>query len=116
MGAYRDAFYNSIYEIEQKDKEIEELKNIISKTKEDSLYKKIRAVKSCNNLRDLLQIRESVRRQIKEDKKKKTKTAIKRIANNKEWLLVYDIIINFKSYFDEAERIDSLLKHHRKRI
>lgn len=32
-------------------------------------------------------------KQIREDKKKKTKEAIKRIEKNKEWLFVYDLLL-----------------------
>ena len=34
-------------------------------------------------------------KQIKEDKKKKSKAAIKRIKNNKEWIFVYDLLLAF---------------------
>ena len=40
-------------------------------------------------------------KQIKKDKKKKSKAAIKRIERNKEWIFVYDLLIAFnevKSY------------------
>ena len=40
-------------------------------------------------------------KQIKEDKKKKSKAAIKRIEQNKEWIFVYDLLLAFnkvKSY------------------
>lgn len=40
-------------------------------------------------------------KQIKEDKKKKSKEAIKRIEKNKEWIFVYDLLIavnELKSY------------------
>ena len=40
-------------------------------------------------------------KQIKEDKKKKSKEAIKRIEKNKEWIFVYDLLIavnEVKSY------------------
>lgn len=40
-------------------------------------------------------------KQIKEDKKKKTKSALKRIERNKEWIFVYDLLLAFnevKSY------------------
>ena len=40
-------------------------------------------------------------KQIREDKKKKTKDAIKRIEKNKEWLFVYDLLLavnEVKSY------------------
>ena len=32
-------------------------------------------------------------KQIKEDKKKKSKAAIKRIEKNKEWIFVYDLLL-----------------------
>ena len=35
-------------------------------------------------------------KQIKEDKKKKSKAAIKRIEKNKEWLFVYDLLLAVK--------------------
>lgn len=34
-----------------------------------------------------------VLRQIKEDKNKKSKAALKRIENNKEWLFVYECLL-----------------------
>ena len=40
-------------------------------------------------------------KQIKDDKKKKSKAAIKRIEKNKEWIFVYDLLLAFnevKSY------------------
>ena len=40
-------------------------------------------------------------KQIKEDKKKKSKSALKRIEKNKEWLFVYDLLLavnEVKSY------------------
>ena len=40
-------------------------------------------------------------KQIKEDKKKKSKEAIKRIEKNKEWIFVYDLLLavnEVKSY------------------
>ena len=40
-------------------------------------------------------------KQIREDKKKKTKESIKRIEKNKEWLFVYDLLLavnEVKSY------------------
>ena len=40
-------------------------------------------------------------KQIKEDKKKKSKAAIKRIEHNKEWIFVYDLLLavnEVKSY------------------
>ena len=40
-------------------------------------------------------------KQIKEDKKKKSKFAIKRIEKNKEWLFIYDLLLavnEVKSY------------------
>ena len=40
-------------------------------------------------------------KQIKGDKKKKSKAAIKRIERNKEWIFVYDLLLAFnevKSY------------------
>ena len=80
------------------------------------IFKKLSSVNSYLSLKQLLKLRKTVKKQIAEDKKKKTKTAEKRIANNKEWLVVYDIIINFSSYAANIERIDSLAKHHRKRI
>lgn len=116
MGIYRDLIDDLKDELNQKDKKIEELKKIITKQKEDSLYKKIRGFKSSCAFTDLTKIRASVRRQVNEDKNKDSIAAMKRIANNKEFLFVYDIIINFKSYFNEVERIDALAKYHRKRV
>lgn len=40
-------------------------------------------------------------KQIKDDKKKKSKAALKRIENNKEWVFVYDLLLavnEVKSY------------------
>ena len=72
---------------------------------EKRIFKKLSAFNSHVNLKTLLEIRKTVKKQIAADKKKKTKAAEKRIANNKEWLVVYDIIINFTSYAANVERI-----------
>lgn len=83
---------------------------------EKRIFKKLSSVNSYLTLKQLLELRKTVKKQIAEDKKKKTKAAEKRIANNKEWLIVYDIIINFSSYVANIERIDSLVKLHNKKI
>lgn len=82
----------------------------------DKIYKNLRAFKSYCNLKDLLTLRATVEKQIKEDKKKKTKAAQKRIEKNQDWLVTYDFIINFASYAEEVNRIDCLAKLHNKRI
>ena len=84
--------------------------------KSDKIYKKLKAFKSNCTLKDLLELRATVQKQIKEDKKKKTKAAQKRIEKNQDWLLAYDLIINFASYAEEVNRINCLTKLHNKRI
>lgn len=84
--------------------------------KVNNIYKKLSAVNSGLTLKDLLKLRKTVENQIKEDKKKNTKKALKSVENNKEWLTVYDIIINFSCYSLNVERINNLVKLHNKRI
>lgn len=116
MGYYRDLYDDLKYDMNKLENENSELKKIIKANKNDSLYKKLRSFNSLVSLKSLLEIRKTVKKQIAQDKKKNTKAALKRIANNKEWLLVYDLIINFASYSSEVERINSLVKLHNKRI
>ena len=84
--------------------------------KSDKIYKNLKAFKTHCTLKELLNLRATVQKQIKEDKKKKTKAAQKRIEKNQDWLLAYDFIINFASYTDEVNRINCLAKLHNKRI
>ena len=42
---------------------------------------------------EIKKIKSVLNKQISEDKKKKSKAAIKRIAKNKEWIFVYDLLI-----------------------
>ena len=50
---------------------------------------------------EIERLKSVLNKQIKEDKKKKSKEAIKRIEKNKEWLFIYDLLIavnEVKSY------------------
>lgn len=67
------------------------------------ILKKIKAFNSfyVDNPEQIKKIKSVVNKQIREDKKKKSKAAVKRIERNKEWIFVYDLLISFnelKSY------------------
>ena len=50
---------------------------------------------------EIERLKSVLNKQIKKDKKKKSKAAIKRIEKNKEWIFVYDLLLAFnevKSY------------------
>ena len=50
---------------------------------------------------EIKKIKSVLNEQIREDKKKKSKAAIKRIEKNKEWIFVYDLLLavnEVKSY------------------
>ena len=42
---------------------------------------------------EIERLKSVLNKQIKEDKKKKSKAAIKRIENNKEWIFVYNLLL-----------------------
>ena len=67
------------------------------------IFKKIKAFNSfyIDKPEEIKKIKSVCLKQIKEDKKKKTKSALKRIERNKEWIFVYDLLLAFneaKSY------------------
>ena len=50
---------------------------------------------------EIERLKSVLNKQIKKDKKKKSKAAIKRIEKNKEWIFVYDLLLSVnevKSY------------------
>ena len=50
---------------------------------------------------EIKKIKSVLNKQIREDEKKKSKCAIKRIEKNKEWLFIYDLLLSVnevKSY------------------
>ena len=56
---------------------------------------------SVDKTEEIKKMKSVLNKQIREDKKKKTKEAIKRIENNKEWIFVYDLLLavnELKSY------------------
>ena len=56
---------------------------------------------SVDKTEEIKKMKSVLNKQIREDKKKKTKEAIKRIENNKEWIFVYDLLLavnEVKSY------------------
>ena len=67
------------------------------------ILKKVKGFNSCyiDNTEEIERLKSVCLKQIKEDKKKKSKEAIKRIEKNKEWLFVYDLLLSVnevKSY------------------
>ena len=67
------------------------------------ILKKVKAFNSfyIDKPEEIKKIKSVLNKQIKEDKKKKSKAAIKRIENNKEWIFVYDLLLavnEVKSY------------------
>ena len=67
------------------------------------ILKKVKAFNSfyVDKPEEIEKIKSVLNKQIKEDKKKKSKAAIKRIENNKEWIFVYDLLLavnEVKSY------------------
>ena len=67
------------------------------------ILKKIKAFNSfyVDKPEQIKKIKSVLNKQIREDEKKKSKAAIKRIERNKEWIFVYDLLIAFnelKSY------------------
>ena len=72
----------------------------MNKTK---ILKKVKAFNSfyVDKPEEIELLKSVLNKQIKEDKKKKSKAAIKRIENNKEWIFVYDLLLavnEVKSY------------------
>ena len=61
------------------------------------ILKKVKAFNSfyIDKPEEIKKIKSVLNKQIKEDKKKKSKAAIKRIENNKEWIFVYDLLLAF---------------------
>lgn len=67
------------------------------------ILKKVKAFNSfyVDKTEEIERLKSICLKQIKEDKKKKSKAAIKRIEQNKEWIFVYDLLLAFnkvKSY------------------
>ena len=67
------------------------------------ILKKIKAFNSfyVDKPEEIKKIKSVLNKQIREDKKKKSKASIKRIERNKEWIFVYDLLLAFnevKSY------------------
>lgn len=67
------------------------------------ILKNIKAFNSfyVDNPEEIKRLKSVCLKQIKEDKKKKTKSALKRIENNKEHIFVYDLLLavnEVKSY------------------
>ena len=67
------------------------------------ILKKIKAFNSfyVDKPEEIKKIKSVCLKQIKDDKKKKSKEAIKRIEKNKEWIFVYDFLLSVnevKSY------------------
>ena len=67
------------------------------------ILKKVKAFNSfyVDKPEEIKKIKSVLNKQIREDEKKKSKAAIKRIERNKEWIFVYDLLLAFnevKSY------------------
>ena len=67
------------------------------------ILKKVKAFNSfyVDKPEEIELLKSVLNKQIKEDKKKKTKSALKRIERNKEWIFVYDLLLavnEVKSY------------------
>ena len=60
------------------------------------ILKKVKAFNSfyIDKPEEIERLKSVLNKQIKEDKKKKSKAAIKRIENNKEWIFVYDLLLD----------------------
>ena len=61
------------------------------------IFKKIKAFNSfyADKPEEIKKIKSVLNKQIREDEKKKSKAAIKRIERNKEWIFVYDLFLAF---------------------
>lgn len=67
------------------------------------ILKKVKAFNSfyVDKTEEIERLKSVCLKQIKDDKKKKSKAALKRIENNKEWVFVYDLLLavnEVKSY------------------
>ena len=67
------------------------------------ILKKVKGFNSfyIDNTEEIERLKSVCLKQIKEDKKKKSKEAIKRIEKNKEWIFVYNLLLavnEVKSY------------------
>ena len=60
-----------------------------------SILQKVKGFNSfyIDNPEEIERLKSVCLKQIKEDKKKKSKEAIKRIEKNKEWVFVYDLLL-----------------------
>ena len=75
----------------------------VKKINTTKILKKVKAFNSfyVDKPEEIKKIKSVLNKQIREDKKKKSKAAIKRIENNKEWIFVYDLLLavnEVKSY------------------
>ena len=75
----------------------------VKKMNTTKILKKVKAFNSfyVDKPEEIELLKSVLNKQIKEDKKKKSKAAIKRIENNKEWIFVYDLLLavnEVKSY------------------
>ena len=75
----------------------------VKKMNTTRILKKVKAFNSfyVDKPKEIELLKSVLNKQIKEDKKKKSKAAIKRIENNKEWIFVYDLLLavnEVKSY------------------
>ena len=61
------------------------------------ILKKIKAFNSfyVDKPEEIKKIKSVLNKQIREDEKKKSKAAIKRIERNKEWIFVYELLLSF---------------------
>ena len=67
------------------------------------ILKKVKAFNSfyVDKPEEIERLKSVLNKQIKEDKRKKSKAALKRIERNKEWIFVYNLLLAFnkaKSY------------------
>ena len=69
----------------------------VKKMNTTKILKKVKAFNSfyVDKPEEIELLKSVLNKQIKEDKKKKSKAAIKRIENNKEWIFVYDLLLAF---------------------
>ena len=60
------------------------------------ILKKVKAFNSfyIDKPEEIERLKSVLNKQIKEDKNKKSNAAIKRIENNKEWIFVYDLLLD----------------------
>ena len=69
------------------------------------IKQRLNSFKSGCHSDDIKKLQAVVINQIKKDKKKKSKAALKRIENNKLWLIVYDYLLEHALYEVNYNRI-----------